>query len=76
MCAYVALCYILGMRRRLVVLALGLFATTGIGIASMASASAASTPVKVGRDGCGNTQVWVNGQPLFQYVMCMPPTES
>jgi hypothetical protein len=61
------------MRRRLIVLAVGFLATVGFTLGSIAPAGAQSAPVRVGRDGCGQTQVWINGQPLFQNVMCMPP---
>jgi hypothetical protein len=66
------------MRRRLVLLLIALSATVGLGLGAAAPAGAATSApsVKVGRDGCGNTQVWINGQPMFEYVMCMPPAPT
>jgi hypothetical protein len=60
------------MRRRLVLFVFSVVAVVGLGFGAAAPASAASTPVKVGTDQCGNTQVWVNGTPLIQYFSCGP----
>lgn len=35
--------------------------------------AAPDKPVRVGKDSCGNFNVWVNGTPLFTYVWCGPP---
>ena len=60
------------MRRRLVPFVIAVAAVVGLALGSAAPAGAASTPVRVGTDQCGNTQVWVNGTPLIDYVVCGP----
>lgn len=60
------------MRRRLIAALFAFVVATGLG-AGLASPAGASGPVEVGKDGCGNTQVWIKGQPLFHYFVCMQP---
>ena len=61
------------MRRRLVLLVFALTAVVGLGVGSASPAGAAPAIVRVGKTGCGQTQVWVDGRPVFQDVDCQPP---
>jgi hypothetical protein len=59
-------------KRLLLVLAF----VAGLAAASTNPASAAQAVGKTGvyKDGCGNSQIWVNGQNLGPYyLVCMPP---
>jgi hypothetical protein len=58
------------MRRRLALLALLCCSTALVVVGQAAPASAASTPVRVGTDQCGNFQIWVNGNPTIEYFVC------
>lgn len=60
------------------------FIITLAAVAALAGAGSVTAPaqaekdlgipkVRVGEDNCGNFNVWINGQPLFHYVMCGPP---
>jgi hypothetical protein len=69
------LCNDAAMRRRLILLFA--FAACVLGVSALAPpAHAAAGLGKTGvyDDGCGNKQVWVNGQNLGPYyLICMPP---
>jgi hypothetical protein len=64
------------MRRRLIALSAFVLVLAGGAAASAAPANAAAGVGKTGlyKDGCGNTQIWVNGENLGPYyLVCMPP---
>ena len=64
-----------GMRKRILIV---LAAAAGLaGVASSLPAQA-EAPVAVRRDACGNTNVYVFGEPVFHYnnVWCPPPPED
>jgi hypothetical protein len=62
------------MRRRLILLFS--FAVALLGATALSSSANAAAVGKTGvyKDGCGNSQIWVNGQNLGPYyLVCMPP---
>jgi len=62
------------MRRRLILLFA--FAASVLAVAAPAHASAGVGKTGVYDDGCGNKQIWVNGQNLGPYyLVCMPPAD-
>lgn len=65
------------MRKNLAIVILATFAAMGAAAITSAPAHARpNLPVEVKKDSCGHTNVYVNGQPLFDYtqVWCGPDT--
>jgi hypothetical protein len=61
------------MRKKLSLTLMTLLAVAGL-TALAPPAQARSTPVEVKRDSCGNTNVYYEGHPLFEYatIWCGP----
>ena len=62
------------MRKKTAVLILSVLALTGASAAALAPAQAApDTPVRAGKDSCGNFNVWVKGEQVIYYLHCGGP---
>jgi hypothetical protein len=56
------------MRQKISLVLVTLFALCGLAAFAPSAHAAASAPVEVKRDQCGNINVYENGHPLFEYV--------
>lgn len=62
------------MTKKLTTAIVASIAFVGIGAATITPAQARpDVPVRVGKDSCGNLNVWINDQPVFIYLYCGPP---
>lgn len=59
------------MRRKLILAIAAAAALLGAG-SVVATPAQAGPPVRAGYDQCGNFQIWVNGTPLINYLICNP----